>query len=395
MDSFPESTAKLPKPEEEALAHSQGLEALIRQTLQECGGAMDFQQFMALSLYAPGLGYYRAGTRKFGSGGDFVTAPELSSLFSRCLARQCREILAHNGGDILELGAGSGIMAATILAELAALEALPRSYKILELSGELRERQRRLIETRLPELAPRVQWLDSLPTDFRGIIIANEVVDALPVSRFRITEAGPRPLQVAWLDHGLGWQEGPPDTALEATLDGLQQELPEPLPVGYESEFCPGLEAWIQSLGESLHQGAILLVDYGYPRREYYHPQRHRGTLLCHYRHRVHHDPFLWPSLQDITASVDFTAVAEAALAAGLRVAGYSAQANFLLGCGLTGLLEQASPGPQASYLKLAREAKLLTLPGEMGERFQAMLLTRDHPGPFCGFNLRDDRGRL
>ena len=395
MNSFPDSTDRLPAPDPAALEHSRALTTLIYREIQQGGGAMDFQRFMELALYAPGLGYYRAGSRKFGSGGDFITAPELSALFSRCLARQCREILAGSGGAILELGAGSGIMAATIMAELQHLDSLPDAYLILELSGELRERQHRLIETRLPALLPRVRWLDSLPENFHGVMLANEVLDALPVQRFRITGHGPRPLQVVAEQAGFGWWEGPADAALTAQLDALQQDLATPLPVGYESEICPGLNAWIAGLGAALARGALLLVDYGYPRREYYHLQRNRGTLLCHYRHRVHDDPFLWPGLQDITASVDFTAVAEAALAADLAVAGYTSQANFLLGCGLTELLAGADPGSQPSYLKLAREAKLLTLPGEMGERFQAMLLTRGIDGPFCGFGLHDDRGRL
>ena len=395
MNSFPEDNGRLPVPEPAALEHSRELLQLIHREIQNHGGAIDFQRFMELALYAPGLGYYRAGTRKFGQGGDFVTAPELSALFSRCLARQCREILVDSGDAILELGAGSGIMAATLLGELQRLRALPEAYLILELSGELRERQQRLLEARLPALLPRVRWLDSLPRDFHGVILANEVLDALPVSRFRITETGPRPLRVTLLEQTLGWQEGPADTGLNATMDTLQHSLAQPLPVGYESEFCPGLSAWIESLGAALARGALLLVDYGYPRREYYHTQRHRGTLLCHYRHRVHDDPFLWPGLQDITASVDFTAVAEAALAADLTVAGYTSQANFLLGCGLTELLAEADPDNQPSYLKLAREAKILTLPGEMGDRFQAMLLTRGLQGTFRGFGLRDDRHRL
>jgi len=259
----------------------------------------------------------------------------------------------------------------------------------------LQERQRRLLETRLPTLMPRIRWLDRLPEDFHGVMLANEVLDALPVSRFRITDAGPRPLQVSATDGSLTWREGSAGDSLDASVAALQENFIDSLPVGYESEFCPSLPAWIGSLGTALARGALLLVDYGYPRREYYHPQRRQGTLLCHYRHRVHDDPFLWPGLQDITASVDFTAVAEAALAADLTVAGYTSQANFLLGCGLTELLAETNPDNQPSYLKLAREAKILTLPGEMGDRFQAMLLTRGLKGPFRGFGLRDDRHRL
>lgn len=388
MDTFP----ALPTPDPAALAHSQRLAKIISEAIRSAGGSLDFQRYMDLALYAPALGYYHSGLNKIGAGGDFVTAPELSSLFARSLARQCQEIL-RPGDAILELGAGTGIMASTLLAELEALDALPEHYAILELSGELRQRQQRLLATRLPHLQDRIHWLEALPDGFQGVIIANEVLDALPVSRFRLTDAGPRPLTVVEEQtQRFNWQVGAPCKTLEATLNAL--ELTVPLPVGYESEFSPTLQPWIRSLADSLDRGAILLIDYGYPRQEYYHPQRNRGTLLCHYRHRVHDDPFLWPGLQDITTSVDFTAVAEAALDADLTVAGYTSQGSFLLGCGLTELLQAANPGPRADYLKLAREAKILTLPGEMGERFQVMLLTRGLSGPFRGFQ-RDDRGRL
>ncbi|MDS4069346.1 MAG: SAM-dependent methyltransferase [Candidatus Competibacter sp.] len=395
----------LPDPDPAGAAHSARLLDDIRAEILAAGGAIPFVRFMDLALYAPGLGYYRAGARKFGPGGDFVTAPELSPLFSRCLARQCREILAALGdGEILELGAGTGIMAADILRELRALDALPERYAILELSGELRERQRQTLAERAPDLLQRVTWLDALPEPgLRGVILGNEVLDALPVERFRVTPRGPRRLEVTWAEAapstgagtGLKWAEGAEDPAVTAAVARIEAELGWRLPDGYASEYAPRLEEWLRAIAEPLAAGALLFVDYGYPRRDYYHPERAAGTLLCHYRHRVHDDPLILPGIQDITASVDFTAVADAALAAGLEVAGYASQNHFLFGCGLMDLLAEVDPGDLVRYLDLARQVKLLTLPGEMGDRFQAIALTRGLDIPLRGFALRDGRGRL
>ncbi len=405
----------LPEPDAAAAAHSARLLDHLRVEIAAAGGAISFARFMELALYAPGLGYYRAGARKFGPSGDFVTAPELSPLFSRCLARQCREILARLGaGSILELGAGTGIMAADILRELRALDTLPERYAILELSGELRERQHATLAARTPELLERVVWLDTLPEPgLRGVILGNEVLDALPVERFRITMQGPRRLNVIWTGDRLDWAEGGADAAVTATVARLEAALGWRLPEGYASEYAPRLAEWLRAVAEPLTAGALLLIDYGYPRREYYHPERTDGTLLCHYRHRVHADPLILPGLQDITASVDFTAVAEAALAAGLEVAGYTSQNYFLFGCGLMDLLaDEIPPGLSSAngsgdvggistaadtvrYLEQARQVKLLTLPGEMGDRFQALALTRGMDIPLCGFALRDQRDRL
>jgi SAM-dependent MidA family methyltransferase len=370
---------------------------------------------MELALYAPGLGYYRAGARKFGPGGDFITAPELSPLFSRCLARQCREILdALGGGAILELGAGTGVMAADLLLELQALAALPAYYAILELSGELRERQRQTLTERAPALLERVVWLEALPEPgLRGVIVGNEVLDALPVERFRITAEGPRRLAVTWTGSDLDWIESAADPTMTAAVARIERDLGGCLPEGYTSEYVPYLEDWVRAIAEPLAAGALLFVDYGYPRREYYHPQRAAGTLRCHYRHRVHDDPLLWPGLQDLTASVDFTAVADAGLAVGLAVAGYTRQNHFLFGCGLMDLLAEAlapnapspggdcavgedlNPANSARYLEQVRQAKLLTLPGEMGDRFQVLALARDLEMPLRGFAFRDERDRL
>jgi SAM-dependent MidA family methyltransferase len=351
---------------------------------------------MKLALYAPGLGYYSAGTRKFGAAGDFITAPELSPLFSRCLARQCAEVLSSSGGDILEFGAGSGSMAAELLLELEHLASLPDCYVILDVSGELRERQRQTLDERASHLLERVVWLNGLPEPgFRGIILGNEVLDAMPVERLRITPAGPRPLHVAWEADRFVWLVGAEDEAVTRTVIALQDELGYILPAGYETEFNPHLHPWLRALAEILTEGVVLLIDYGYPRREYYHQQRTTGTLLCHYRHRAHADPLILPGLQDITANVDFTAVADAAVAAGLAVTGYTSQSYFLLGCGLETLVAEMNPDATQRYLELTRQVKLLTLPSEMGERFKAMALSRGIEIPLRGFSLFDERGRL
>jgi SAM-dependent MidA family methyltransferase len=349
---------------------------------------------MELALYGPSVGYYRGGMSKFGIGGDFITAPEISPLFSRCVARQCREVLDHlDGGVILELGAGSGVMAADILNELALNP--PTHYWILELSGELRQHQRKMLAARVPQLLERVRWLDTLPeARFEGVIVGNEVLDALPVERFRITPRGPVPMHVGW-QQGFVWREGPAQEALSTTVNALQEQLGYLLPSGYESEVNPRLDAWIASLAETMEAGALLFIDYGYPRRAYYHPQRSAGTLLSHYRHRAHDDILFLPGLQDITANVDFTALADAGLASGLRVAGYTSQSYFLFGCGLMDLLDEVDPADTVRYTERARQAKLLTLPGEMGERFKAMALTKKLPIPLRGFSAFDERTSL
>ena len=399
MNRSPDPRNALPAPDAAAATHSARLLDHLRAAISAAGGALSFARFMDLALYAPGLGYYRAGATKFGAAGDFVTAPELSPLFSRCLARQCQEILAALGGGVLlELGAGTGIMAADLLSELRTLQALPERYLILDLSGELRERQRQTLMARVPELLERVQWLDALPEPgLRGVILGNEVLDALPVERFRITAAGPRRLEVIWDEArgALDWREGAADDALSATVAALETGLDQPLPLGYSSEYVPNLDAWLAAITAPLAAGVVLLIDYGYPRREYYHAERSSGTLLCHYRHRVHADPLYLPGLQDITASVDFTAVADAALAAGLEVAGYTSQNHFLFGCGLLDLLAETDPADTVHYLEQVRQIKLLTLPGEMGDRFQAIALTRNLDIPLRGFAFRDERGRL
>jgi SAM-dependent MidA family methyltransferase len=396
MAILPNSMTELPEPEPQAAAHSARVAAHIRHAMNANGGQIPFSRFMELALYSPGLGYYSAGTRKFGTQGDFVTAPELSPLFSRCLARQCQEILDCTDGEILELGAGTGTMAATMLAELDALDTLPNRYNILEVSGELQARQRETLTTQAPHLAERVRWIDTLPEPgFQGIIVGNEVLDAMPVERFRIIQDGPRPLHVAYEEDRFIGCEGPANQDLTTCVAALEATLGDTLPIGYESEINTHLKPWLTAFAERLEKGALLVLDYGYPRREYYHPQRRMGTLVCHYRHRVHSDPFILPGLQDITANVDFSAVADAAIDAGLELAGYTSQGYFLLGCGLETLLAEVDPDDTARYLEQVRQVKLLTLPGEMGERFKAIALTRGLSQPLQGFGYYDESKRL
>ncbi len=387
------SVHELPPPPPEALAHSQRLQALIIDEIAANGGHIGFDRFMEMALYAPGLGYYSAGSHKFGEAGDFITAPELSALFSQCLANQCAEVLARIGGDILEFGAGSGVMAADILAELERLESLPEHYFILELSADLRQRQQQTINDKVPQLASRVQWLDALPQlGFCGVVLANEVLDAMPIHRFRIHEDEPHELHVVWDGKEFLLQDGPPDAELYGRLKQLQTEFA--LNDGYVSEINLRAEEWVRSLGDFLKQGVALLIDYGFPRHEFYHAQRSEGTLMCHYRHRAHSDALLWVGLQDITTHVDFTSVGEAALAAGLEVRGYTNQAAFLIANGLTELLTQAE-GDMKQQLSLSAQVKRLTMPGEMGELFKVMALGRGWEGGLRGFSLRDDRVNL
>lgn len=391
------SLQEFPLPDPDAAVHSARLQDLIRAEIAAAGGSISFARYMELALYAPGLGYYSAGARKFGAGGDFVTAPEISPLFGRCVARQCRQVLQHLGaGDILEIGAGTGALAVDLLGELEAVGRLPGGYLILEVSADLRERQRMLLQERLPHLLSRVHWLDRLPeAGFQGLIVGNEVLDAMPIQRFRWTGQGVRELRVSWQDGHFAWREEPAEPRLAEAVTVIRREVGEGWPEGYASEVNPGLAPWVREIGARLARGLILLIDYGYPRREYYHPQRATGTLMCHYRHRAHPDPLILAGLQDITAFVDFTAVAEAGVAAGLDVMGYTTQAHFLLGCGLDELLAGSDPEDPRSYLELTRQAKALTLPGEMGERFKAIALARGVEVPLVGFALQDHRHRL
>jgi SAM-dependent MidA family methyltransferase len=386
----------LPAPSADEAEHSARLCALIRERIAAAGGWMDFETFMDLALYAPGLGYYSAGSAKLGRAGDFVTAPEVSDLFSRCVAQQCAEILAAiGGGDILEFGAGSGRMAAAVLTHLTALGVEPGRYAILEVSADLRERQRALLATLPARLSERVRWLDRWPEQpLRGLVLANEVLDALPCRRFVLYTDGVGALGVQTVPDGtLVLAERPADAMLEAACRRLLRELPQPLPDGYRSELCPRLESWIAGAAACLERGVMLLFDYGLPRAQYYHPQRVDGTLRCHYRHRAHDDPLTHIGVQDITAWVDFTRVAQGANASHLEVLGFATQAAFLLGTGIDAALGDAASDRERT--RLAGEARRLLLPGEMGEAFKVMALGRGFDAPLAGFAHQDLRASL
>lgn len=386
----------LPPPSAEAAAHSARLAGVIRTEIENRGW-IGFDRFMSLALYAPGLGYYSTGRARFGAGGDYVTAPSLSPLFGRCLARQCAEVLETTGGDVFELGAGDGALAVQILEELARLDCLPDRYVIFEPSAGLRERQSETVEAGLPAVCrDRVRWLEQPPREpFQGVVLANEVVDALPVRCFRLGRDGLKERGVGTRDRGFGWAHRPADAALAGAVERLRAGARAEWPEGYCSEYLPGLDDWLDSATHALTRGLVLIIDYGYPRHEYYHPERGEGTLVCHYRHLAHDDPFLFVGLQDITAFVDFTLLAEAADAAGLEVAGYSNQGAFLLSLGLASMLEE-SEGGNLELTRQAAEARRLVMPGDMGDRFKVMALTRDLPlDGLKGFAQLDLREQL
>ncbi len=385
------STMALPPLTSEEIVHSERLVLRIRDAIDAQGGWINFERFMEMALYEPGLGYYSAGSTKLGDAGDFVTAPEISPLFSRCLAAQCAEVLGHLGtGDILELGAGSGVMAADILAELAIQDRLPARYFILEVSADLRERQQQTLTERVPELLSRVEWLDHWPTGLRGVVLANEVLDALPVQRFRIRGTQVNAVGVTWQLGQLDWSEVRADAALESAVRAIEQVNGESFPDGYLSEINLRLAPWIAGLAGSLAEGVALFIDYGLPQREYYRAERREGTLLCHYRHRFHDQPLIHVGVQDIGAWVDFSAVARAASDAGLQIAGFTTQAHFLIGSGIEQFMADIAQRPVTERLQLARQAMVLTLPGEMGERFKVIGLAAHYDHALRGFAVRD-----
>lgn len=374
-------------------AHSERVVDRVRVAIEAAGGSLSFGDFMEIALYAPGLGYYSAGARKLGEGGDFTTAPEMSDLFGRCVARQVREILRETGGDVLEFGAGSGALAADVLRTLADENALPANYFILDVSADLRERQAQRLRALPADVRDRVRWIDELPTQFTGVMLANEVLDALPCERFAIRDAGIRALHVAAADQAIVPTDAVPSAALRESVVAIEACLGSPLDVGYVSEVNLRVHPWIAALAASLTRGAILAFDYGLPRSQLYHAERSSGTLRCHFRQLAHDDPFIHVGLQDITAWVDFTAVAEAAVDAGLDVRGFTTQAGFLLGLGIEA--DVASAEGDRERVRRAGEARRLLLPGEMGEVFKAIALTRDVDTPLSGFILQDLRRQL
>jgi SAM-dependent MidA family methyltransferase len=380
----------LPPPSPDAAAHSERVVAHIRAEIERGGGWIGFARYMELALYAPALGYYMAGARKLGADGDFVTAPELAPLFGHTLARQVAQVLAAGGGEVLEIGAGSGALAASLLEELERLERLPENYLILELSPELRGRSRDTLAARVPHLLERVAWLNVLPPSFTGVVVGNEVLDAIPVNVVRtrdgaIDESG---VAAARGDPPFEWADRPAAGEIADAARALA------LPEGYRTEIGLVARRFVSSVANMLEHGIALFVDYGFPRVEYYHPQRREGTLMCHYRHRAHCDPFFLPGLQDITAHVDFTAMAEAAHGAGADVLGYATQAQFLINCGITEVLQRVSPDARA-YLPLAAAANRITSPAEMGELFKAFAFGRGVNADLIGFRSGDKRHTL
>lgn len=376
--------------------HAKRVEEALRARIAAAGGWLPFDQYMDFVLYAPGLGYYSAGARKLGAGGDFTTAPEISPLFGHCLARHCVEVLEQvPGGDVLELGAGSGRLAFDVLTEMAALGVMPGRYRILEVSADLRERQQALLATLPAELASRVEWMDAPPAEaWRGALLANEVLDALAVECFAFRGGAvlERGVQVG-AEGALAWAERAAPDSLAGEVDRLRRDAGVEWPDGFVSELCTRAGPWIDEVTRTLKQGVALFIDYGLSRREYYDPRRSTGTLRCHYRQTAHDDPFAHPGLEDVTAWVDFTRVAEAGDAAGLAVLGYATQAALLLGLGIERELSEA-PDDRTRFRR-ASEARQLLMPNEMGETFKAIALGRAWDAPLSGFAHQDLRARL
>ena len=391
----------LPVPDKLALKLSQDLQEKILLAIMDNGGSISFERYMQMALYEPGLGYYSAGSTKFGELGDFVTAPEVSPVYSRCLANQCQQVLSEiSHACIFELGPGTGAMAIDIMQELERNNILPETYFMLEPAADLRQRQQLKIKDTIPQLEERFMWLDSLPEEkLKGVVLANEVMDAMPVKRIVIdseieeyavacNSGSNNPIQLQWIKRSI-------DEQLAADTEDLLDALDDKLPTPYIAEINCNIKPWLRSLNDFLDAGLILISDYGYPRHDYFHPQRQAGTLICHYRHHVHDDPFLYPGLQDITASVDFTAVAEAAIDIGLHVSGFNTQAHFLIACGLDRIVSEYGKDDVANRTVMTQQVSKLTMPGEMGEKFKFIGLTKAFDIQLRGFGFVDQRSRL
>jgi SAM-dependent MidA family methyltransferase len=393
-------TSPLPVPDDAALASSAALLARVHAEIHAGGGWISFARYMELVLYAPGLGYYAGGSAKFGAAGDFITAPGLGPLFAQTLAGPLAAVMARSAPQVLEFGAGTGALAGDLLAELGRMGRAPERYAILEPSGELAARQKAEIARRAPALAPRVTWLERLPTGFRGAMLANEVLDAMPVHVVAWEAPGVLNECGVGLQAGaLAWAARPAQGELLQAAQALAAEHAIEAP--YRTEIALSARGWVRSLAQALECGALLAIDYGFPAREFFHAQRAGGTLMCHYRHRAHGDPFLHPGLQDITAHVDFSAAALAAQEAGLQVLGYATQAGFLIEAGITEVLARTDPGELRAYLPLASAAQKLLSPAEMGELFKVLAVGRglapaaDGTTSLPGFGPADRRHTL
>jgi SAM-dependent MidA family methyltransferase len=372
----------LPSPSPEAAAHSARLAEHIAMAIAAEGDWIPFSRYMELALYAQGFGYYSAGARKFGIEGDFVTAPEISPMFARCFALQAVQVLDKVGGDILELGPGSGLFAADLYGELKSLGKAPARYRLLEVSPDLRERQHALIAERFPEDIARFEWIDALPDVIRGMVIGNEVLDVVPFDivhreRGEVLERG-----VIVTDAGFAWE----DAALPSgELKRRAEAVIPPGDYAYTTEVSLAAEGLVRTISASLEAGLAIFIDYGFSEREFYHPQRSGGTLRCHYRHRFHGDPFFMPGLQDITAHVDFTAIARAAEQGGAEVYGLTTQAYFLISCGLAVLVSAGDPTATLSRLKATSAVHRLISPSEMGELFKVLAFGKGLEEPILG----------
>jgi len=386
---LPAHLAHLDAPSADALAHSERLRELIRDEIAAHQGWITFARYMQLALHAPGLGYYAAGATKFGPSGDFVTAPELGDLFARTLARQIAPLIRAGLADVLELGAGSGRLAASLLNELAALESLPSRYLVLETSAGLQRLQKETLARRAPAHCHRVVWLDTLPRSLDAVVLANEVLDAMPVHVIAVTRSAVMERGVTQQAQAFQWSGRTGEGLVRAAAEKLA------LPTGYVTELNLAAPSLIGTLADALNRAVMIIVDYGFVAREYYHAQRSAGTLMCHYRHHAHTDPFSLVGLQDITAHVDFSALADAALQSGLCVAGYATQAQFLINCGITQLLSALPAEHAVAYLPRAAEAQKLMSPAEMGELFKVIAFTKNFSTPLLGFARGDKRHTL
>jgi SAM-dependent MidA family methyltransferase len=383
----------LPEPDALSRAHSERVHAELLVRVAQQDSWIRFEDFMDFVLYAPGLGYYSAGSSKFGAAGDFVTAPEISPLFGRCMGRACAEVLESlGGGALIEVGAGTGRLLVDVLQELQRLDSLPDSVYVIEVSGDLRERQQVLVHAELgPQLAGSITWLDRLPEKpLSGFLLANEVLDALPVCRFRREPQGVRELGYTVSDGRLVACDRPAGPRLAKAVAGIESDLAQGLPQGFESEICLRLPAWVSAMEAWFETGVALFADYGMSRREYYAPDRRGGTLMCHFRHHAHDDPLRWTGIQDLTAWVDFSLLAASAVDAGFAVSGYTSQAGFLVAAGILSDLENEPPGTGA-----VNAARTLLMPGEMGERVRVMGLSRGNVARPGGFDARDLRYSL
>ena len=375
----------LPEPTADALAHSERLVQRIREEIGASGGWIGFARYMELALYAPGLGYYMAGAGKLGREGDFVTAPEISPLFGETLARQVAQVLDAGLEEVIEIGAGSGALAASLLTELERLGRLPKRYLILELSADLRERSRDTIAARVPHLMERVAWLNRLPPSFSGVVLGNEVLDAMPVHIVRVTKTLIEESGVESVDgEAFRWAWRPAAGELLEAARELE------LPPGYTTEIALVARGFVRSLAEALERGVAMFIDYGFPRHEYFHPQRATGTLMCHYRHHAHDDPFFLPGLQDITSHVDFSAIADVGVGGGMALLGYTTQAQFLINCGITDVLSRVPAEDAGRYLPLSNQANRLLSPAEMGELFKVIAFGKGYQVPLIGFRSGD-----